>query len=115
VFEKFQTQPLIVRFPIDHAGEILASPQARAPGETMSNVLFIKGHPATAATSVPMQLADHFLGAYKTSHPSDLVSTVDLYQNEVPLIDADVLDAWNKLQSGHPNEVTPAESASCSD
>ena len=76
----------------------------------MSKVLFIKGHPATAATSVSLQLADHFLGAYKASHPSDLVSTVDLYHDEIPLIDADVLDAWNKFRSGQPNELTPAES-----
>jgi FMN-dependent NADH-azoreductase len=57
-----------------------------------------------------MQLADHFLGAYKASHPSDVVSTVDLYHEDIPLIDEDVLDAWNKFRAGHPNEITPAES-----
>jgi FMN-dependent NADH-azoreductase len=78
---------------------------------TMSNVLFIKGHPATSATSVSLQLADHFLGAFKAEHPNDVVSTVDLYHENIPLIDADVLDAWDKFRAGHPNEVTPAESA----
>jgi FMN-dependent NADH-azoreductase len=76
---------------------------------TMSNVLFIKGHPATSKTSVSLQIADHFLASYKAKHPNDVVSTVDLYHENIPLIDADVLDGWNKFRAGHPNEITPAE------
>jgi FMN-dependent NADH-azoreductase len=75
----------------------------------MIKVLFIKGHPATAATSVSMQLADHFLVAYKDKNPGDTITTIDLYQDDIPLIDAEVLSAWNKLRTGHPDDVTSSE------
>ena len=80
----------------------------------MAQVLFIKGHPATSATSVSLTLADHFISAYKTAHAGDTVATVDLYHDEIPLIDADVLSAWDKLRFGHASAITPAEHAKLS-
>jgi FMN-dependent NADH-azoreductase len=49
-----------------------------------SNVLFIKGHPTTAATSVSMQLADHFLVAYQNQNPDETITTIDLYHDDIP-------------------------------
>jgi FMN-dependent NADH-azoreductase len=77
----------------------------------MSKVLFIKGHPASSATSVSLQLADHFMAAYQDNNPGDTITTIDLYHDDIPLIDAGVLSAWDKFRAGHPNDVTPAEGA----
>ena len=75
----------------------------------MAKVLFVKGHPANANKSVSLALADHFIAANKTAHISDTVTTVDLYHDDIPLIDADVLSAWEKLRLGHESNVTPEE------
>lgn len=78
----------------------------------MAQVLYIKGHPAAHAEgSVSLTLAEHFISAYKASHASDTVTTVDLYSDDIPMIDADVLSGWEKLRFGHAGDVTPAEHA----
>ena len=77
----------------------------------MSNVLFVKGHPGTAASSVSVKLAEAFLDAYKAANPNDTISTVDVYSDHIPQIDADVLSAYDKFQSGRAAEVTPEEGA----
>ena len=78
----------------------------------MAKVLYIKGHPAAdAAGSVSLTLAERFIGAYKAIHASDTVTTVDLYSDDIPLVDADVLSGWDKLRFGHADSVTPAEHA----
>jgi FMN-dependent NADH-azoreductase len=75
----------------------------------MSNVLFVKAHPGSSSHSVSLGLADAFLETYKTNNPSDTVTTLDLYAEEIPLIDGDVLSAWGKFQSGQAETVTPEE------
>lgn len=78
----------------------------------MAKVLYIKGHPAAdAAGSVSLTLAERFIGAYKAIHASDTVTMVDLYSDDIPLVDADVLSGWDKLRFGHADSVTPAEHA----
>jgi FMN-dependent NADH-azoreductase len=54
-------------------------------------------------------MAQKFLETYKTSNPSDTVTTLDLYAEEIPLIDADVLSAWGKFQAGQADQVTAEE------
>ena len=76
----------------------------------MAKVLYIKGHPAAnAESSVSLTLAEHFINAYKAMHMSDTVTTVDLYSDDIPLIDAEVLSGWDKLRFGHAGSVTPSE------
>jgi FMN-dependent NADH-azoreductase len=77
----------------------------------MAQVLFVKGHPATAESSVTLQLAESFLAAYKASNPGDTIQTVDLYQDNIPQIDGDVMSAWGKFMSGRANELTATEGA----
>ena len=77
----------------------------------MSTVLFVKGHPSNADASVSVHLAERFLEAYKTANPSDTVTTLDLYKDHIQDIDADVLNAYGKFQSGRASEVTPEEGA----
>ena len=78
----------------------------------MAQVLYIKGHPAANADgSVSLTLAAHFIGTYKAIHSSDTILTVDLYRDDIPLIDADVLSGWDRIRFGHAGSVTPAEHA----
>ena len=78
----------------------------------MAQVLYIKGHPAANAdSSVSLTLAQHFISAYEAIHASDTVTTVDLYSDDIPLIDADVLSGWDKLRFGRAGSITPAEHA----
>jgi FMN-dependent NADH-azoreductase len=76
----------------------------------MAHVLYIKGHPAeNSSSSVSLKLAERFIRTYEAMHASDTVSTVDLYSDDIPLIDADVLSAWGKLRFGHADAITPSE------
>ena len=75
----------------------------------MSNVLFVKAHPGSSSHSVSLGMADKFLETYKTSNPGDTVTTLDLYNEEIPVIDGDVLSAWGKFQSGQGETVTAEE------
>ena len=75
----------------------------------MANVLFVKAHPGSSSHSVSLGMADKFLETYKTSNPGDTITTLDLYNEEIPLIDNDVLSAWGKFQSGQAATVTAEE------
>ena len=75
----------------------------------MSNVLFVKGHPSNADTSVSVHLAERFLEAYKASNPNDSVTVLDLYKDNIPHVDDDVLNAYAKFTSGRGSEVTAEE------
>jgi FMN-dependent NADH-azoreductase len=75
----------------------------------MANVLLVTAHPGSSSHSVSLGMADKFLETYKTNNPSDTVTTLDLYSEEIPLIDADVLSAWGKFQSGQADQVTAEE------
>jgi FMN-dependent NADH-azoreductase len=75
----------------------------------MANVLLVTAHPGSSSHSVSLGMADKFLETYKTNNPNDTVTTLDLYSEEIPLIDADVLSAWGKFQSGQADQVTAEE------
>lgn len=75
----------------------------------MANVLLVTAHPGSSSHSVSLGMADKFLETYKTNNPNDTVTTLDLYSEEIPLIDADVLSAWGKFQSGQADQVTTEE------
>jgi FMN-dependent NADH-azoreductase len=75
----------------------------------MANVLLVTAHPGSSSHSVSLGMADKFLETYKTSNPSDTVTTLDLYSEEIPLIDADVLSAWGKFKAGEADQVTAEE------
>lgn len=66
----------------------------------MSTLLYVTAHPGNPETSYSLSAGEQFVQAYRESHPQDEVVHVDLYQRNIPHIDADVLDAWGKLQTG---------------
>lgn len=72
-------------------------------------MLFIKGTPKSTEDSFSLKLAEQFLSTYKEKNPGSTVEMLDLYSEEIPLIDADVLSAWGKFQTGKAGELTPTE------
>ncbi|GAX47968.1 FMN-dependent NADH-azoreductase [Pseudolactococcus reticulitermitis] len=66
----------------------------------MSHTLVIKGHPLTAETSFSLKALDQFLSTYEAAHPSDTVTILDVFADNVPEIDADLAAAFNALASG---------------
>ncbi len=75
----------------------------------MANVLLVTAHPGSSSHSVSLGMADKFLETYKTNNPNDTVTTLNLYSEEIPLIDSDVLSAWGKFQAGQADQVTAEE------
>ncbi len=77
----------------------------------MAKVLFIKGHPGTSQTSISVQMLERFQADYKAKNPNDSIEVLDLYNDNIPLIDAEVMSAWGKFQNGKASEVTASEGA----
>ncbi|WP_110112222.1 FMN-dependent NADH-azoreductase [Bacillus sp. CGMCC 1.16541] len=75
----------------------------------MANVLYVKVNPKTDEASFSARLANAFLDAYQTANPADTVTTLDVYNENIPFIDGDVLSAWGKAASGQ--ELTAEETA----
>lgn len=63
----------------------------------MTKVLYVKGNPKGTEQSYSLRLGQDFIAAYHTAHPDAVVSELDLYEDNIPLIDADVMTGWGKL------------------
>lgn len=66
----------------------------------MSNVLVVKAHPLTKKESRTLRVLDSFLTSYKESHPEDNVEIIDVYEDDIPEIDKDILTGWASLSQG---------------
>ncbi|MDQ0195314.1 FMN-dependent NADH-azoreductase [Paenibacillus wynnii] len=66
----------------------------------MSTVLYITAHPHDHHTSFSLAVGKEFVDAYRNANPSDEVIHLNLYNLDIPSIDADVFSGWGKLQSG---------------
>ncbi|UKS27145.1 FMN-dependent NADH-azoreductase [Paenibacillus sp. HWE-109] len=66
----------------------------------MATLLYVTAHPNDHQTSYSLAVGKEFVEAYREANPSDEVIHVDLYQQDIPQIDAEVFGAWGKLQSG---------------
>lgn len=64
----------------------------------MSNILVIKAHPYDEDKSSTVKLLHTFLDTYTEQHPNDQITIVDLYKEQIPEIDALLLDAWSAEQ-----------------
>ncbi|WP_096186693.1 FMN-dependent NADH-azoreductase [Evansella halocellulosilytica] len=73
----------------------------------MAQVLYITAHPLTEEQSNSLAAGKAFLDSYKNANPEDEIIHIDLYNEEIPQIDADVFAGWGKLQSGE--ELTSVE------
>ncbi|MDR9854371.1 NAD(P)H-dependent oxidoreductase [Paenibacillus sp. VCA1] len=75
----------------------------------MSKLLIINAHPdIDSKTSVSLDVFKCFLKTYKENHSKDeVIEQINLYEDEVPLIDKNVLSAWEKQAEG--KELTSQE------
>lgn len=63
----------------------------------MTKVLFIKANPKKTEQAFSLRLGQSFIDAYKAAHPDAEVQELDLYEDNIPLIDSDVMTGWGKL------------------
>lgn len=63
----------------------------------MTKVLFVKGNPKGTDQSYSLRLGQSFVDAYTAEHPDAQITELDLYEDHIPLIDADVMTGWGKL------------------
>jgi len=66
----------------------------------MAKVLYITANPKSVEESYSLTVGQAFIEAYKQASPDDEVITIDLYQTDIPYIDAEVFNGWGKLQQG---------------
>ncbi|SMO86544.1 FMN-dependent NADH-azoreductase [Melghirimyces algeriensis] len=66
----------------------------------MGKVLYITANPKAAKDSYSLTVADEVIRTYRKINSADEVIHLDLFQEEIPLIDGDILEAWGKLGSG---------------
>jgi FMN-dependent NADH-azoreductase len=66
----------------------------------MTTVLYITAHPHDHQASYSMAVGKAFIEAYREVHSSDEVLHLDLYQMNIPQLDADIFSGWGKLRSG---------------
>ncbi|MBE1442358.1 NAD(P)H-dependent oxidoreductase [Paenibacillus sp. OAS669] len=66
----------------------------------MATVLYITAHPLDPQESFSLTVGNAFIEAYREANPTDEVVHLDLYKENTPQFDADVLRGWGKLRSG---------------
>ncbi|MFS1515786.1 FMN-dependent NADH-azoreductase [Bacillus sp. SCS-151] len=63
----------------------------------MKKVLLVKANPQQEKKSYSLRLAKKFIDEYQTQNPNDQIIELDLYKEEIPFIDGDVLSARGKV------------------
>jgi FMN-dependent NADH-azoreductase len=66
----------------------------------MATVLYITAHPLDPQESFSLTVGKEFIEAYREANPTDEVVHLDMYKENIPQFDADVLRGWGKLRSG---------------
>lgn len=66
----------------------------------MTTVLYITANPMNEVTSYSIAIGQSFIDTYKETHPTDEVIHLDLFQEFIPQIDAEVFSGWSKLAAG---------------
>lgn len=70
-------------------------------------VLYVTANPKNIENSYTLRLSSFFVENYKKNNPSDEIIELNLYKENIPLIDFDVMCAWDKCMKG--TEVTQKE------
>ncbi|MBP0725661.1 NAD(P)H-dependent oxidoreductase [Bacillus sp. RG28] len=66
----------------------------------MKKLLYITANPNAVENSFGLSVGEAFIEEYKRVNPTHEVVHFDLFKENVPAIDGNVLDAWGKLGSG---------------
>ncbi|MCI3927084.1 NAD(P)H-dependent oxidoreductase [Paenibacillus sp. TRM 82003] len=75
----------------------------------MTKVLYIVANPSSEEVSYSLSIGRAFLNAYKAASPSDEIVELNLYDMSIPLIDSDVLKAWEALRGGASFDALTAD------
>jgi len=75
----------------------------------VSTVLFVKANNRPVEQAVSVKLYYAFLESYRKSHPDDTIIELDLYKEDLPYLNADMINGNFKAARGM--ELTPAEQA----
>lgn len=67
---------------------------------TVAKLLYITAHPLDELGSNSMAAGKAFIDSYKDNHSSDEVKHIDLFKEDIPVIDKDVLTGCGKLRNG---------------
>ncbi|WP_124727137.1 FMN-dependent NADH-azoreductase [Staphylospora marina] len=68
----------------------------------MGTLLYVTANPKDERESISLQVGRAFLNAYELANPLDDVVELDLYREDIPLLDHDVFSGWNKMVTGVP-------------
>lgn len=63
-------------------------------------LLYVTANPKPVELSFSLQVGDRFLEILKSLGKDIIVEKVDVFKDEIPLIDATVMGAWEKLERG---------------
>ncbi|RDY82881.1 FMN-dependent NADH-azoreductase [Bacillus amyloliquefaciens] len=64
----------------------------------MSKILYITANPKSVEKSVGHRVGRAFLESYRESHIADEIREINLYEEEFPIIDGDIINGWDKLR-----------------
>jgi Acyl carrier protein phosphodiesterase len=66
----------------------------------MATLMYITAHPLDPQESYSLAVGNEFIEAYREANPTDEIVHLDMYKEDIPPFDADVLRGWGKLRSG---------------
>ncbi|AQY38406.1 NAD(P)H-dependent oxidoreductase [Bacillus thuringiensis] len=64
----------------------------------MAKVLYIIANPKLVENSVSNRVGQAFLKVYRKAHANDKIKEINLYEEEFPIIDQDIMNAWDKMR-----------------
>jgi len=72
----------------------------------MTRLLYVKAHPLDETRSFSLAVGSAFLEAYRFRHPDHEIEILDLYDSDLPQLDADVFSGWQKAGAGAEEALT---------
>lgn len=72
--------------------------------EKMEKVLYIIGNPKEENESFGLQVGRNFINEYKINNKNIQVTELNLFEEDIPFIDRDILTAWDSLGAGEAFE-----------
>ncbi|MGG1674270.1 FMN-dependent NADH-azoreductase [Neobacillus sp. NRS-1170] len=66
----------------------------------MAQVLYITANPKSIESSVSHRVGQAFLKAYFETHANYEIQEINLYEEQFPIVDRDILNSWEKMRRG---------------
>jgi FMN-dependent NADH-azoreductase len=73
----------------------------------MGKVLYVTANPKSPERSRGLAVGQAFIEAYREARPEDEIVHLDLFRDDIPTLDIDVFNGWDKLS--HGEELTSEE------